>query len=260
MARLASIRDRFRVSLGFVGYHFSVRTLRFFTAAFVAAVVVLVPRYGVTRPAGAHTHSVNSFTRGFDDLGTALFQPLLPSRHIPPPGRIGSLVVVVIIVVLVFAYRELEVWAMRWQPPTVDTSALGGEQPGTQKSGAADEPDEGITDGRRHHRLVAELRFRLPAVEVRAPAILPGGTRPNGLASIAENSGFTGSGLAGAIIRFFGMLWPNPRRYQVRVWIEKGTRSAGGEEQATATTRVTVDLGIPGRGEASRPKPWSRMM
>ena len=98
------------------------------------------------------------------------------------------------------------------------------------------------------HRLVAELRFRLPAVEVRAPAILPGGTRPNGLASIAENSGFTGSGLAGAIIRFFGMLWPNPRRYQVRVWIEKGTRSAGGEEQATATTRVTVDLEDPRTG------------
>lgn len=236
------------VSLGFVGYHFSVRTLRFFTAAFVAAVVVLVIRYGATHPAGAHAHSVNSFTRGFDDLGAALFQPLLPGRHIPPPGRIGLLMILVIIVVLVFAYRELEVWAMRWQPPTVDTSALGGDQPDTQKSGAADEPDEGITDGRRHHRLVAELRFRLPAVEVRAPAILPGGTRPNGLASIAENSGFTGSGLAGAIIRFFGMLWPNPRRYQVRVWIEKGTRSAGGEEQAAATTRVTVDLEDPRSG------------
>ena len=45
------------VSLGFVGYHFSMRTLRFFTVAFVAAVVVLVTRYGVTHPAGARTDS-----------------------------------------------------------------------------------------------------------------------------------------------------------------------------------------------------------
>ena len=82
-------------------------------------------------------------------------------------------------------------------------------------------------------------------MEVRAQAILPGGTRPNGLASIAENSGVTGSGLAGAIIRFAGMLWPNPRRYQVRVWIEHGQRSAGGEEQGV---RVTVDLEDPRTG------------
>src|SRR5580693_4633044 len=83
-------------------------------------------------------------------------------------------------------------------------------------------------DALRHDRLVAELRFRLSAVAVRAPAILPGGTRSNGLASIAENSGINGSGLAGAVIRFFGTLWPNPRRYQVRVWIEPGERSGHG--------------------------------
>ncbi len=35
-----------------------------------------------------------------------------------------------------------------------------------------------IPEKRDHDKLVAELRFRLPAVEVRAPPILPGGTAP----------------------------------------------------------------------------------
>ena len=60
-----------------------------------------------------------------------------------------------------------------------------------------------------------------------------------GLASIVENSGVTGSGLAGAIVNFFGMLWPSPRRYQVRVWLEPKESSLGEKE---APTRVTVDL------------------
>lgn len=221
------------------------RTLRFVTAALAAAAAVLITRYGVTQPTHAPSDLVNAFTRGVDELSAAFFRPLLPGRHIPAPGRIGWLV---IIVILVFAYRELEVWAMRWQPPAVDTSALGGDEPGTQNSRAPAGPGAGTTDGQRHDRLVAELRFRLPAVEVRAPAILPGGSASNGLASIAENSGVAGSGLAGAILRFVGMLWPNPRRYQVRVWIERDRGSAHNKEGSAASTRVTVDLEDPRTG------------
>ena len=231
--------------LGWVGYHFTVRMLRFVTAAAAAAVVVFVTRYGVTHPTRAPADLVNAFTRGIDALSAAFLQPLLPGRHIPAPGRIGWLV---IIALLVFAYRELEVWAMRWQPPTVDMSRLGDGQPGTQHSGAPGESDDDMTARQRHDQLVTELRFRLPAVELRAPAVLPGGTKPNGLASIAENMGVTGSGLAGAIIRFVGMLWPNPRRYQVRVWIEPSGRPVRGKERATPSTKVTVDLEDPQTG------------
>jgi len=39
------------VFLGWVGYHFTVRTLRFVAAALVVAVVVLVAGYGVRYPA-----------------------------------------------------------------------------------------------------------------------------------------------------------------------------------------------------------------
>ena len=228
------------VFLGWVGYHFTMRTLRFVTVAFVVAVVVLVTGYGVAHPSlaapSARDDLVNAFTRGMDNLSGAFFQPLLPGHDVLVPGRIGWLV---IFAVFVFAYRELEVWAMRWQPPAVDTSALDGDEPGSQKNGAP--------DGQRDHdELVAQLRFQLPAVEVRAPPILPGGTTPNGLASIAENSGVAGSGLAGAIIRLAGMLWPAPRRYQVRVWVKPADPPAAanshGDEGATASRSVTVDL------------------
>jgi hypothetical protein len=223
------------VLLGWVGYHFTVRTLRFMTLAFVVAVVVLVTRYGVTHlsPATptAPADLVNAFTRGLDDLSGAFFQPLLPGPDVLEPGRVGWLV---IIAFLAFAYRELEVWAMRWQPPTVDTSALGGDKPGTQKSSA---PGDDEADRQRwQDELVAELRFRLPAVEVRAPPLVPGGSTPNGLASIAENSGVDGGRLAGAIIRLAGMLWPKPRRYKVRVWVEpehpgsKAVAKPGGDD------------------------------
>ena len=250
------------VLLGWVGYHFTVRTLRFVTLAFVVAVVVLVTRCGVTHlsPATptAPADLVNAFTRGLDNLSGAFFQPLLPGPGILEPGRVGWLV---IIVFLAFAYRELEVWAMRWQPPTVDRSALGGDEPGMQESGAPG--DDGPGRQGWHDDLVAELRFRLPAVEVRAPPILPGGATPDGLASIAENSGVDGGGLAAAVIRLGGMLWPSPRRYQVRVCVEpSGSRaavnsgrddargqaphmghSARGSEPGTASGRVTVDIG-----------------
>ena len=108
------------VLLGWVGYHFTVRTLRFVTAAIVLAVAVLVTRCGVTHPAGTPNDLVGAFTRGMDKLSTVFLQPLLGGRVLAH-GQVGWLVIIAILVV---AYRELEVWSMRWQPPAVDTSAL----------------------------------------------------------------------------------------------------------------------------------------
>ena len=106
---------------------------------------------------------------------------------------------------------------MHWQPPAVDMSALGRNRLGRALAGPG---DDGPDLQREHDQLIAELRFRLPAVEVRTPSVLPGATTANGLASVAENSDTAVSGLAGAVIRLAGMLWPNPRRYQVRIWVE----------------------------------------
>src|SRR6266568_4039444 len=66
------------------------------------------------------------------------------------------------------------------------------------------------------------------APTARAAPLRPGGSTPIGLASIAENSGVAGSDLAGAIIRVVGLLWPRPRRYQVRVWVKPADPPAAG--------------------------------
>src|SRR5271166_1027199 len=241
------------VLLGFVGRHFSLRTLRYVTAVTAAVLVVLVTRYGLTHPANpanASSDLANSFTQGADELSAAFFHPLLlvlPGSQVPQPGRIGWLVIGVLVVI---GYRVLEAGAMRRQAPVLGTSALGDGQP----NGAAGKAEDGVIDGQRYDQLVARLKFLLSAIEVRAPAILPGSSRSNGLASIAEASGVAGGGLAGAIIRFFGMLWPNPRRFQVRVRVESGH----GGPRNTDSTKVTVSLDEPARGIASRLRPWPR--
>jgi hypothetical protein len=233
------------VLLGFVGCHFSLRTLRYVTAVTAVVLVVLVTRYGLTHPASpakGASDLANSFTHGADELSAAFFHPLLlvlPGSRVPAPGRIGWLVITVLVVI---GYRVLEAWAVRRQAAVLDTSSLGDGQP----NGTAGEAGGSVMDGQRHDQLVTRLRFLLSAIEVRAPAILPGGSRSNGLASIAEASGVAGGGLAGATIRFFGMLWPNPRRFQVRVRVASGQ---GGLQNADST-RVTVSLDEPATGNS----------
>ena len=68
-------------------------------------------------------------------------------------------------------------------------------------------------------------------MEVRSPAILPGGARTNALASIAETSGVSGAGMVGAVFRFAAMFWPGPRLFRVRSWVE-----------SAQPTRITVLL------------------
>jgi hypothetical protein len=223
--------------LGFIGYHFSVRTLRIAAAGIAVALAVFITGYGLAHPAGAPADLAGSFTRGADELSAALFRVLRLGHRVPAPGRVGWLVIAV---VLVIGYRMLEAWALHWQAPVLDTSKLDDGQPDIRPDAAPGGGAGEISGGRRYAQLAAELRFRLAAMEVRAPSILPGGSRSNGLASIAEASGVTGSGLAGAIIRFFGMLWPSPRRFQLRLWLEATPDAAG--------PRVTVDLEDPRTG------------
>ena len=234
------------VLLGFVGYHFSVRSVRWFTGIVAFGLALAITAYGLalSRPASANLES--SFARGADAVGDAFFYPLGLGNPVSGPGRAGW---VVIVILLVLGYRELEVWALHWQAPQLDTSKLGDGQPSIKPDGAAGKSADGLTDGQRHQLLAAEVGFRLAAMEVRAPAILPGGSRSGGLATIAETSGFSGGGLAGAIIRFFGLLWPNPRQVQVQVWMESASK-AGGARAATPAdlARVTVELSDPRNG------------
>ena len=220
------------VLLGAVGYHFSLRTLRWIAFVIALAIVVYLPLYGLTHPARKPGSLSDAFTRGADTLSAALIRPLSSGHQVPVPGRVGWLVIAVL---LALGYRVLEAWTMRRQAPGLDMSSLASDR----QDDAAGAGRDAETGKRKHEWLVAELKFRLPAVEVRSPAILPGGSRPSGLASIAEATGVTGAGLAGAIIRFFGMIWPNPPRIQVRAWVERPSEAA---------TLVTVGLADPRSG------------
>ena len=222
--------------LGVVGYQFSLRALRIVAGLTALATATYITWYGLEHPAQPPLQSLSgAFTRGAGALGMALFHQA-PSHSMLGPGPFGW---IVLIALLVFGYRVLEASAMRRQARSLDTSALADAVQGTHQD---DPPGDGedMRGKQRHDRLVAELRFRLPAVEVRAPSILPGGSRPRELASIVQASGVSGSDLAAAMIRFFGMLWPSPRRVQVRVWVE------GSPDEAA--TRVTVSLQDPRSG------------
>jgi hypothetical protein len=233
------------VLIGVTGTHFSVRTLRYVTAATVITALVAVTAYGQT-PAGGRVPAdlQAAFGFGADRLSAAFFRPLWAlwsSRHAPAPGRLGW---AVIAVVLLLGYRQAETWAVGRQAPQLDTSKLTDGQPSIAGDGSGRDAGlaTGPTAGQRHDWLAAEVRFRLAAMDVYAPPILPGGTRSDGLASIAEASGVSGAGLAGALVRFAGALWPAPRRYELRVWVEGDPPRAGG-------ARVTVELDEPRSGQ-----------
>jgi hypothetical protein len=194
------------VLLGLVGTFFSVRTLRWFSVITAAVAVIAITRYGYGIAQPPSSNFANAFTSGADAVIKDLLHVLWLGQPTPPPGRVGRVVVAVLILL---GYRALEAWAMRRQAPQLDTSAVGD---------STDDKDK------QHDPLTDELKFRLSAMEIRAPAILPGGSRTNELASIAEATGNSAAGLAGAVIQFFGTIWPNPRRIQLKIRAETGTR------------------------------------
>jgi hypothetical protein len=212
-------------ALGFIGYWFSLRTLRLFTGVTAFILAIAVTRFGLMDPDPEYTplNLVNSFLDGVDRVTKALLHPFWPGGA-PAPGIAGRWIIAF---ALLLGYRQLEAWARRWQAPELDLSAIdrGPTTAPAVPSAAADGHDTaataaGPTAEQYHAQLAAELRFRLPTMQVRTPSILPGGTRANALASIAEKSGVDGGKMVGAVLRFAGMLWPSPRLVRVRSWVE----------------------------------------
>lgn len=212
--------------LTFVGFWFSLRALRWSTAVTGLALVIAVASFGLTHSGPASSNLVDSFLRGADDVINALMHP---TGHVPSSGVTDRWVLAV---VLVIGYCMLEAWTVRRQAPELDLSEISGDAADGSKATAAaagSAAPPGGRDDEQRRRLAAELRFRLTTMQVRAPAILPGGTRANELASIAEASGYSGGGLIGAVLRFTGLVWPHPRRLRVRAWVESPEASGAPE-------------------------------
>lgn len=251
--------------LGVTGSNFSVRTLRWVTAVIAVGLFAAITAYGLSRTPGPGTPPTGpgdvqtAFVKGTDAIVASLFYPLRMGREVPELGRVGW---VIIIVLILIGYRQLEARAYSRQPPLLDISQLGDGQPGLPAGGGA---AHGSMDRQRYDQLAAELKFRLVAMEVRSPPIMPGGSRTDlvaavaegsgvagaaarfdGLAAVAEGSGVSGGGLAGAVIRLLGPLWPGPRRWQLRFWVETPGAHSGREKDGSI--RVTVELDNPQAG------------
>jgi hypothetical protein len=219
-------------ALGFAGSWFSLRTLRLFTCLTAIVLTIAVTRFGLTHPEYRPTNLVDSFLSGVDQVTMAVLHPFWPGK-VPAPGVAGRWIIAV---ALILGYRQLEGLALRRQAPELDLSAIAQGRPAGRSHGrpagwSSHRHDGGLTAGERHTELAAELRFRLPTMEVRSPSILPGGARSNALASIAETSGVSGAGMVGAAFRLAGVFWPRPRLFRVRSWVE-----------SAAGTRITVLL------------------
>jgi hypothetical protein len=211
-------------ALCFAGSWFSLRTLRLFTSVTAIVLTIAVTRFGLTHPEYGPANLVDSFLSGVDQVTIAVLHPFWPGK-VPAPGVAGRWIIAV---ALLLGYRQLEALALRRQAPELDLSAIGrgpsaGQSHGRPAGWSSHWHDGGPTAGERHAQLAAELRFRLPTMEVRSPSILPGGARTNALASIAETSGVSGAGMVGAVVRFAGMVWPRPRTFRVRSWVECAT-------------------------------------
>jgi hypothetical protein len=242
------------VLLGLAAHNFNVRTVRWVSGIAAVILVCVITKYGIDLWHQAHSNAapsnlVDAFTAGVDGLIKAFLRPLLLGYHGSPPGPIGRGVAALLLLV---GYRQLESWTINRQAPQLNSATLGDGQPGAgaaEDVGGAAGGGGSMTRAQLHDLLAAELKFRLAAIEVRAPSILPGGSRSIGLASIAESSGAPGAGLAGAVIRFANSIWPNPRQLELRVWVEPPAKPAKpAAETVTSDIRVTVYLEDPRNG------------
>ena len=207
-------------ALGFAASWFSLRTLRLFTGVTAIVLAIAVARFGLKHSEYSPTNLVDSFLSGVDQVTIAVLHPFW--GKVPAPGVAGRWIIAA---ALLLGYRQLEALALRRQAPELDLSAIGSGRPaghshGRPAGGPSHRHDGGPTAAERQAQLAAELRFRLPTMEVRSPSILPGGARTNALASIAESSGVSGAGVVGAVFRFAGMFWPRPSLFRVRSWVE----------------------------------------
>ena len=131
------------VVLGLIAYFFSLRVLRVAAAIVAFATATYLTWYGSTHPAKAPTLS-GAFTQGTDALIRALFHlpPVPPGHHVPGPGWIDWLIIAVL---LVIGYRELEALSQHCHARYLDTSdltrALQTDSPGDGKGA--------LTDGQR---------------------------------------------------------------------------------------------------------------
>ena len=226
------------VVLWWIAYQFSRRTYRFTVGVVAAASVLAVTSYGLRLP-GKHPTFESGLLAGGNALSRDMLGSFIPAglRHSLLPGPVGWLLLLVLIGGVLLAFDAVSV---RRQQPTVNVGSVppsgGGSDTGDGKAGGGD--SQAV-----HSRQVIteELKFRLPAVAVRSPASMPGGSTLASLATVVSDSEVQGSKLTAALMQAVHALEARPRIYEVQIFVDhcddNGTVNPQGEK-----VLVTVDL------------------
>lgn len=164
-----------------------------------------VTAYGLVLP-GRPANFARAFQVGGNTLARVMFAPILPgsAHQTINPGLAGWIGLFVIMGGVLIWF---DTWCVRRDSPRVDVP--------NPPPAEADHP--GLEDRRM---LTEELRFRLPAVEVRRPAAMPGGSTLANLARVVSDSEIRGSKTTAAAMLVVNALAAKPRRYEIRTYVE----------------------------------------
>jgi hypothetical protein len=217
--------------LGGLAQGFSRRTLRAAMVATVVAGVVVVTRIGLLHDGHHPGDFAAAFLTGADRLAQVMFLPVMPiGPGSVPPGLAGW---VTLLVILGAGFGALDTLCALREQPRVQVA-----DPTSAPAGTWD-PDRPHPGDQR--ALLEELKFRLPAVEVRKPALMPGASTLDTLASLISDSGGAGAKATATLMQAVHALEAQPRTFEVRVYSERC--SADGYRQADGEwLHITVDL------------------
>ena len=214
------------VVLGWVAYQFSRRTYRLAVIAVTVAVLVAVLGYGLNLRARPATF-LGALTGGGNAISRQMFGPLIPAslHRLVVPGLVGWMLLLLLTGGLLVAF---DILCTRRQQPTVHIAPMP-------------PADAGDADVRARSRITEELKFRLPAGAIRAPASMPGGSTLQSLAAVVSESGLQGSKLAAAVMQVVHALEARPRTYEVQIFVEHCYPGGRADPQGP-NLLVTVDL------------------
>jgi len=214
----------FRISRGF-----SRLTFRLAVLAVAASCLIGITCYGMAQRGKPSASFKAAFDRGAGDLDQLMLRHLLPGGHRVLPGLPGW-------IVLLIALGAFLVWfdtiCTRREQPSVQVAHAPAALPQRPAGAAAPENPSEVTE---------RLQFQLPAVEVRKPAAMPGGSTLENLAAVASESEVQGSKPAAALLRAIRALEAKPPAYEARLLVE-ACEAPGAARSGERRLQVTVDL------------------
>jgi hypothetical protein len=234
------------VLLGWVAYQFSRRTYRLAVGVLAAVGVLVVTGYGLRLP-GKHPTFESGLLAGGNALSRDMLGTFIPAelRRVLLLGPMGWLLLLILIGSVLTAFDTLS--ARRQQPTvnvgTVPPSGGGSSDTGGNASGGSTRSGGGSSsrDVSARQAITEELKFRLPAVAVRSPASMPGGSTLASLATVVSDSGVQGSKLTAALMQAVHALEAKPRIYEVQIYVDHCTDD-GLVDPNGEKVLVTVDV------------------